>query len=133
MNGQTERDILQGERVADFRFSGRAALQSRSNLQPDGSNDITTFAILVFEESQSCAANRIVLDCDHFRFYAELVPLEINEADLLLVALATTATGHAPVAIASTRFFPGINQFPFRPGFCDLVVGRDGDVSRGRR
>src|SRR5688572_24527066 len=133
MNRDTDRNVLQRKRIAQIGRSSRTTVQSSAYLQADRRDDITLLAIFIFQQSQTRGANRIILNRGDLRLDAVPVPAEINCADFLLVALATTATRHATIMIASTRFLAGVNQALLRLGLRDLVIIRDGDISRRRR
>ena len=73
---------------------------------------------------------RIVFNRRHRRFDTVLVPLEIHVADLLLVALPDAAARNPAIAIASARLLAGKNQALFRLALGDVVVRRNGHISR---
>ena len=68
---------------------------------------------------------RIIFDGHDRRFDAVLVALEIDVANLLLVAAADAAAGDAAVMIAPAGLLAGLDQALLRLGLGDVAVRRD--------
>ena len=62
-----------------------------------------------------------------------LVALEVDLADLLAMTATNTAGSHASVGIPTPRLFLDLHQALLGPGLRNVVVRRDGNVSRRRR
>src|SRR6059036_1514954 len=133
VNWQADGNRLERKAIANFRRRRRAAHQLRADMEADRGDDVALFAVGVFQQRQPGGAAGIIFDGRDLRFDAELVPLEIDLAQLLLVAAADTAGRNAAIAIAPARLFANLEQAFFGRCLRDLVVRRDRDVSRRGR
>ena len=133
MDRQADRDRPQRQAVAQFGRSRGAAHQLRAHLQAAGSDDISLLAVLVFQQCQPGRAARIVLNGLHRGFDPVLVPLEIHQPDLLLVAAADAPRGHAAIDITPAGTLARLDQALLRLGLRNVAVVRIRDVARGRR
>src|SRR6266581_2364079 len=75
-------------------------------------------------------ATGIIFDGDDLGLDAALVPLEIDVANFLLLALADAPAGDSPVAVAPAGLLAGEDQPLLGLGLGDVVVRRDGDIAR---
>ena len=95
VHNRTDRDVLERQSIADQNIGLGAAHDRLANLQPDGLNDVALLAVSIADKSDTRAAVRIVLDGSNRTRNAVLLALEVNNAQLLLVAAAVMAHGKA--------------------------------------
>ena len=100
-----DRNRLERKRIADFRRRRRPAGNFCADFHADRRDDVTLFAVRVFEQRQTRRTHRIIFNRRDRRFHAVLVALEIHEADFLLVPAADAARGHATVVSCGRRIF----------------------------
>ena len=121
VNGKPDRDGLQRKAVTHLRGRLRPADNSGSDLQSVGGDDITFLTVFVLHEGQTGRANRILLDRDHLRLDSPLIPLEIDDTNLLLVSLPDSSTRHATIGIPPSGFLAAEDQVLLRPRLGDLL------------
>src|SRR5262249_48210285 len=96
-----------------------------ADLHVAGGQDVALLAVVVVEQGDAAVAVRVVLDGRHGGRHAVLVPLEVDDAVLLLVAATTVAGRLAAVGVAPTGARLGGQQRPLGGGLGDL--GEVGD------
>src|SRR5258706_8270917 len=74
------------------------------------SDDVAFFSIFIFQQRQTRAAPRIIFNGRHLRFDAMLVPLEIDQPNLLLMPPPDAAARNAPIAIAPAGFLANLDE-----------------------
>src|SRR5438477_5052356 len=133
VNLDSNRNRLQRQAVANFRRSVWTTPELCTHLQSLRGNDVALFSVRVFQQSQPCRADRVILDGGDRRFDTVLVTLEIDRADFLFVSATDAPRGDPAIAIASAGLLARHQQGFLRlfPG--DIAVIRDRDVARGRR
>src|SRR5207253_7785875 len=92
-----------------------------ANGQPARCEDVTDFAVAVFDEGDSGRAIWIVLDRQHLSRYAALLPFEINLAIFLLVPAAYVTRCQPPVGVTATGLFLRLYQTLFRSPLGNLL------------
>ena len=133
MDDRTERDVLQRECVArlDVRLGTR--LHDIADLEAVRCEDIALLAVCIVQESNTCAAVRIVLDRRHTGGDAVLRALKINDAVEALVSAAAMAYGQLALLVAAARLGEADGQGLLRLVRRDLIEGRDRhETSAGR-
>ena len=103
MNGETDRNCRQRKCIAN----SRRCIFARHNLLPNsqalGSNDVALFAVSISNQSDVCAAERIILNRLDSSRNTVLVTAEVNFTILSLVT-ATLMTYRDTSACATTSF-----------------------------
>ena len=117
-------NVLQRQRVADQNVGVRPAHDLLPDLQPDRLNDVALLAIRIVHQRDARAAVRIVLDRRDRARNAVLVALEVDEAQLLLVAAALVANGQAARRVAAASALLTASS-----GLCGLSVVRSSFTS----
>ena len=112
------RNVLQRQRVADQNVGLRAAHDLLADLQPERLNDVALFAVRIMNQRDARAAVRVVLDGRDGAGNAVLVALEVDEAQLLLVAAALVAdTTSLPMLLR-----PPVRGLTESSALCGLLV-----------
>src|ERR1035437_7130448 len=102
MHDRSERDVLQRKRVAYQDVGFGPAHDLLADLEANRLNDVALLPVGIVDESNARAAVWIIFNGRNGRRNAVLVALEIDHAELLLMASALVADGHATGAVAST-------------------------------
>ena len=133
MNLGARRNIPQRQRVAHQDVSLGTAQNLLANLQPFRLQDVPLLAIGIRQQRDTRRAVRIVLDRLHRRWNPGLVTLEVNDAQLALVA--ATDKPHRDVArvAPSTRPLLRFNQRLVRMLRRDVVVDQRRAISQRLR
>ena len=100
----TDRDAVQGKRVAHVHLGIRAALHDRTYREVARGQDVALLAVVVVEQCYVGGAVGIVLDRRDRRWHAVLAPLEVYETVAPLVPAADVAGGDAAVVVAPAGF-----------------------------
>src|ERR1035437_6926415 len=101
MHDRSKRDVLQRKRIANQNVGFGPAHDLLADLQANRLNDVALLTVGVVDESDARAAVWIIFNGRNGRRNAVLVALEIDHAQLLLMAAALMADGHATGAVAS--------------------------------
>ncbi|CAN4042321.1 Glutathione import ATP-binding protein GsiA, partial [Dysosmobacter welbionis] len=109
MDHGTNGDVGDGQGVAGQNVRLGAGHDLVAGLQAQGRQDIALLAVLILDQSDVGAAVGIVLQAQHGGG-ADLVPLEVNDTVLALVAAAAVADGDAAVAVAAGALLQGLSQ-----------------------
>ena len=96
MNRCSGGDILERQRIADQDVRLGPAHDRLPYLQPYRLNDVALLTIQVIHQRDARGAVGIVFDRGHLAGHAKLVPLEVDQAQLLL--MATTMVTYRQVA-----------------------------------
>src|SRR4051794_32444480 len=91
---RAERDVRDRQRVADPRLGLGAGDDDVADLEPVGQEHVALLAVAVVQEPDLGGPVRVVLDRREPCRHAELVPLEIDPAVVLLLAAATMTNRH---------------------------------------
>ena len=97
-----------------------------SNLQANRLNDVALLAVRIADQRDARGAVRIVLDRRHLARYAVLVALEVNQAQLLLVAAAMMTDGQVARVAASAGALLDRQQRLVRLVRRDVVIHQRG-------
>ena len=133
VNGKTDRNRLERQRIADFRRSRRPAGNGAADLDARRRDDVSLFAVLVLQQRQARRTHRIVFNRRDRRLHAVLVALEIHQADFLLVSAANAARRDATVDVAAAGFLPRDDQPLLRRRLRNIAEIRVRDVAQRRR
>src|SRR3954462_4709606 len=118
---RAQRDLAQGERVADVDLGALARHHLGAHLQAVRPEDVALLAVRVVQQGDARRAVRVVFDRRDLGRHAVLVALEVDDTVALLVAAAAPPRGElaAVVAPAGLRLALGERLLRSRPG--DLV------------
>src|SRR5258707_1589683 len=123
MNRRAERDVEEGQGVADENVRLRAARDRRADRQAVRGQGVALLAVRVMQQGDAGGAVRIVFDCRHFRRNAVLVALEVDDAVLLLVSAADESGGDPAAALAAAGLRLPLRQRLLRTRLRDLIEG----------
>ena len=79
-------------------------MQLIATLKAFRSDNVTSFAIFVFEKRNVSGTIRVVFNTFNDRTDAIFIPLEINKAILLFMAAADMPSGNSTIVIPTTSF-----------------------------
>jgi hypothetical protein len=96
-------NVLERQRIADQDVRLGPTHDRLPYLQADRLNDVALFAVQIIHQRDARGAVGIVLDRGHFAGHAELVPLEVDQAQLLLMATAMVTDGQIAGIAAAAR------------------------------
>src|SRR5579859_4037015 len=99
-------DVAQGQCIAFFEGGARPAHQRVAYLQAQRGQDIALFAVHVMQQGDAGGSVRVILDGGNLRGDTVLVPLEINDTQVALVAAPAMAHRHVSRNVA-----PGLAPF----------------------
>src|SRR5205085_4026971 len=102
------------QRIAHFRWSSISRNYRRSYSKTTWRENVTQFAIRIFNECNARGAVRIVLNPDHLRRDTALTPFKIHFAIFLLVAAADVPGGKSAPIVAAPGSFLRRNKTPLR-------------------
>src|SRR5262245_31023867 len=105
-----ERNFVQRKRIAGTNVRAGATDNCITYGESPGMQYVTTFAIGVFDESNSRRTIGIVFDLLHHSRQTKTVALEIDNAIHALVTAATTAHGNMAMVVASATLLEWLNQ-----------------------
>src|SRR3569833_1313763 len=108
-------DVAQRQAVAGLDRRIARADQLRTGLDAFGRDNITAFAIGVYQQCDMGAAVRIVFQTLDHAGDADLVTTEIDDAIMLLVTATLMAHGDAAEVIAAAVFLVSLDQLLGRP------------------
>src|SRR4029078_1463595 len=123
---RTDGDVAQRQGVAGTDLRPLAALEHVADLEAQRGDDVALLAVEVMPQRDARVAVGVVLDRRDLRGHAVLVPAEVDDAVLLLVATTTVPRGHAAVGVATTRARLGLGERLLR-----LVAGDLREVGDG--
>ena len=103
MDHRTDRDVRKRKRVADFDIGFLSAENLVADVQTDGSENVSLFAVRIDEERNVRAAVGIVLNALNRCGNAVFVPLKINDTVLSLIAAADVTNGDFALVVSSAR------------------------------
>src|SRR5208337_59014 len=126
-------NIPQRQRVPNQDVGFGTAQNLLPNLQPIGLYDVTLLAIGVAQQSDARRATRIVFDGHDRRRNAVLVALEVNRAQLALVASAPETHGRVAGIAPPARPYLALNQRLVRRGRSDIVGRNRGAIAQRLR
>src|SRR5262245_35132661 len=89
VNVHAQRNTAEWQAISHVRRRIGAILDRLTDRQTIGSDDVPLLAIDEVQQGDPCVAVRVVLDRRDLRCYSVLVPLEVDQAILLLVPAAT--------------------------------------------
>ena len=98
----TDRNVAKRQAVAWLDLGALTVLQDLTNTDVLWSENIGLVAIEVVQEQDATAAVRVVFDRCDLGWNPVLVPTEVDQAVLLLVATAAVTAGLAAVAVTAT-------------------------------
>src|SRR6202021_709180 len=101
MNGRARRNVPQRQRVPNQNVSLGSTDNFLPNLQSVGLHDVALLAVRIAQQCNARGAAWIVLNRDPRRWNAVLVALEVNCAQLALVAASDEAHGRVARVAAS--------------------------------
>ena len=125
------RDIAKRQRVANENVGLGTADNFLSNLQTFGLKNVALLPVGVGEESDPRRAVGIVLDTEDGGRNAGLVALEIDNAQLALVAAADETHGHVAGVAATAGARLGLEQRLVRVPRRNIVIDDGGAVAQG--
>jgi hypothetical protein len=96
-----------------------------ADLQADRMQDVALLAVGVGHERDSRGAIRVVLDRRHLAGDVRLVPLEIDDAVVALVAAAAPPRSQVTLIVAAARAFECLDERLVRLGRRDVVERLD--------
>ena len=128
----TDGDVLEGQAVAGLDVGTLAAQDHIADLQAVGSNDVALDAIGVLDQSDECAAVRIVLQGLDGSRDIGLLTLEVDDTILGAVAAALVADGDAASVVAAAVLLHGLQQAALRSDLAQDAVIRDGHAAAAR-
>ncbi len=104
-----------------------------TNLDADRGDDVTFFAVLIFQKRQTGRSDRIVFNRRDRRLDAVLGALEVHDTDFLLVTAADAASCDATI-LRPPVFLRGLSTSDFS-GLVLVISLKSAtvDVSQGRR
>src|SRR5208283_4835233 len=133
VNRRARRNIPQRQRVPNQNVGLGSTQNLLPNLQAIGLHDVTLLAIGVAQQSDSRRATRIVFDGHDRRRNAVLVALEVNRAQLALVASAPETHGRVAGIAPPARPYLALNQRLVRRGRSDIVGRNRGAIAQRLR
>ncbi len=110
VDGGTDRDVAEGQGVAGADLRPLPALQHVAHADPVGRQDVALLPVDVVEQGDAGVAVGVVLDGRDLGGNAVLVPPEVHDAVLLLVATAAVARRLAAVAVAAAGLGLGAEE-----------------------
>src|SRR5690606_1697917 len=125
VDGGADGDVAHRHGVARTDLRALAVLERVADLHAIRGEDVALLAVEVVQQGDATGAVRVVLDGGDLGGHAVLVPLEVDDAVLLLVATAAVTGGLAPVAVAATGARLGGDERLLRLGRGDLGEVRD--------
>ena len=102
MDDGTDGDVLEGQAVAGLDVGALAADDNIADLQAVGSDDVVLDTVSVLDQSDECAAVRIVLQSLDGSGHIGLLTLEVDDTILGAVAAALMADGDTTGVVAAT-------------------------------
>ena len=124
VNTDAQRNCTERQRIPQIRRNINSGNNSRSNLKTVRRENVTQFAIGIFNESNTRRTIRIVFDPDHFRRDIVLAPFKIDFAIVVFVAAANVSRCQPATVIAATAFFLRLEKTLFRAPLCNFIEGR---------
>ena len=103
VNGRSQRNALQRQRVAGLDIRLRTGFQLIAHLQPMRRQDVPFLTISVVQQGNTRGAVRIILDRRHLRRDIELVPFEIDLPVRTLVPATLVPDGHSAFVVPAAR------------------------------
>ena len=88
MNASTEGNGAKGQGISQLRRSIVSSHDRRSDSKSARRENVTQFAVRIFDESNPRRAVRIILDTDNLRRNTAFAPLEIHFAIFLFMTAA---------------------------------------------
>ena len=128
----TDGDVLEGQAVAGLDVGRLAADDHVAHLQAIGSNDVALDAIGVLDQSDECAAVRIVLESLDGSGHIGLLTLEVDDTILGAVAAALMTDGDTTGVVAAAVLLHGLQQAALGSDLGQDAVIRDGHAAAAR-
>ena len=128
-----ERDVRDRQRVADPRLGVRSGDDDVAHLQPVGQEHVPLLAVAVVKETDPGRPVRVVLDRGQPGRHADLVPLEVDPAVVLLLAAAAMADGEPAGVVPAGAPLLGLEERLVRLPGGDLLERRAGHLAKTRR
>src|SRR5262249_27626147 len=108
---QIRRDIISG-------------IYSRSDFKSTRRENVTSFAIIIFDESNARGAIRVVLNSHHFRCDTVLTPLKIDFAVLMFVTAADVSRLDPTVVMPTAALLLRLKKALFRAPLRNRIESR---------
>src|SRR6266513_1893945 len=124
MDVGAQRNCAKRQRVTKIWGDVVSGGDRRSHLQTIRCENVTEFAVSVFDESNARRPIWVVLDSENFCGDSVLAARKINLAILLFVATANVTRCETAVAVATAGFFLRLNKSPLRPPLCNFIESR---------
>ena len=128
----TDGDVLEGQAVAGLDVGALAADDNIADLQAVGSDDVALDTVSVLDQSDECAAVRIVLQSLDGSGHIGLLTLEVDDTILGAVAAALMADGDTTGVVAAAVLLHGLQQAALRSDLAQDAVIRDGHAAAAR-
>ncbi len=113
VNNGTHGNVYHGKRVAGLDVGICARSYLVPYLKAFGSDNISFFAVLVFNESDKSGSVGIVLKGHNLGIHAQLISLEVDYSVLSSVSAALMSYGDSAVAVATRVLLEGFKQTLF--------------------
>ena len=128
----TDGDVLEGQAVAGLDVGALAADDNIADLQAVGSDDVALDTVSVLDQSDECAAVRIVLQSLDGSGHIGLLTLEVDDTILGAVAAALMADGDTTGVVAAAVLLHGLQQAALGSDLGQDAVIRDGHAAAAR-
>src|SRR5919202_991716 len=110
VHGRAQRDVAQGQAIADADLGIRSAHQAIADLEAIGRRDVALLAIFIEQQRDARRAVGVVLDGRHTGRHAVFVALEVDEAVQALVPAAAVAGRYASLVVAAGLRLEGTQE-----------------------
>ena len=132
MDDGTDGDVLEGQAVAGLDVGALAADDNIADLQAVGSDDVALDTVSVLDQSDECAAVRIVLQSLDGSGHIGLLTLEVDDTILGAVAAALMADGDTTGVVAAAVLLHRLQQAALGSDLGQDAVIRDGHAAAAR-
>ena len=133
VHGGAQRNVLQRQAVTSLDICISTAYYGIANLQIQGSDDVTFFAVCIVDQSDASVTVRIVFNGSNLSGDAVLVAFEVNDTILSLMAAALMANSHLTSVVTASMFVELLDQRAVRLVSRNLFEGRHSNKASGRR
>lgn len=132
VNQSTKRDVSQFKAVSWEDVCTFTADDLHAINQALWSQDVSLFAIAVFQQCDSAGSIRIVFDTDHGCFKRIFLSLKVDDSVASLVTASLVKARSATLVVATATLWQCNGQALFRLLLCDFFVGRRNHVPSAR-
>ena len=110
MDQRTDRDVADFQRIADAKLCVLTAANTIPNLQAERGNDVTSFAVSVFQQGNTGGTVWIVLNRNDLSHRVKLIPFEVDDTITTFVTAATMANRDASAYCYDHHAYAGLGS-----------------------